>query len=118
MTFQQFEPILATMTFDVDKTAQLLQQMGNKTRLEIVRLLVRAGPSGMPVGDIQSHLGIPASTLSHHIAKLRGVGLVQQSRESTTLYCCVDYGVIDGIISFLSDECCIGNSIHAGVLKL
>ncbi len=101
------------MTLDVTKTAGLLQQMGNSTRLEIVRLLVRAGPAGMPVGDIQTHLAIPASTLSHHIAKLCGVGLVRQSRESTTLYCCVDYSVIDGLIAFLSDECCIGNTINA-----
>ena len=84
------------MNPDIEKTAALLQQMGNKTRLEIVRLLVRAGPSGMPVGDIQTHLDVPGSTLSHHIAKLRGVGLVKQSRESTTLYCCVDYAVIEG----------------------
>ncbi len=100
------------MAFEIDKIAALLQQMGNSTRLEIVRLLVRAGPSGMPVGDIQAHLDIPASTLSHHVAKLCGVGLVIQTRESTTLYCCVDYAMIDGIISFLSDECCIANNIH------
>lgn len=98
------------MTLNIDKTATLLQQMGNKTRLEIVRLLVRAGSGGMPVGDIQLQLDIPGSTLSHHIAKLRGVGLVIQSRMSTTLYCSIDYAVIDGIISFLSDECCAANA--------
>ena len=98
------------MALDIDKTAALLQQMGNKTRLEIVRLLVRAGPAGMPVGDIQAHLDIPGSTLSHHISKLCGVGLLSQSRESTTLFCRLDFGVIEALIAFLSDECCMGNT--------
>ncbi len=96
------------MALDIDRTASLLQQMGNKTRLEIVRLLVRAGPDGMAVGVIQHRLGIPGSTLSHHIAKLRGVKLVSQSRKSTTLYCCIDYDLLEKVVSFLSDECCVG----------
>lgn len=97
------------MSNQIENMAALLQQMGNTTRLEIVRLLVRAGPDGMPVGDIQAHLGIPGSTLSHHITKLRSVGLVSQSRESTTLLCRLDFSLIESLVSFLSDECCAGN---------
>ncbi len=101
---------LRNMSIDLDSAASLLQQMGNKTRLEIVRLLVRAGQTGMPVGNIQDQLEIPGSTLSHHLSKLRSVGLVKQSRVATTLYCCVDYELLDEITSFLSDECCISEN--------
>lgn len=84
----------------------MLSQLGNQTRLKIVRELVRAGRSGMAVGEIQKKLDIPNSTLSHHINHLRGVGLVRQKRESTVLRCFVDYEKIDNIVKFLTEECC------------
>lgn len=93
---------------DIDQAADLLQQLGNRTRLEIVRLLVRAGPSGLAVGEVQAHVGVPSSTLSHHLARLREVGLITQRRSGTTLYCTVDYPRLDGLLAFLTDECCQG----------
>ncbi|MGD9332474.1 MAG: metalloregulator ArsR/SmtB family transcription factor [Desulfobacterales bacterium] len=95
------------MTLDDDTAAILLAQLGNRTRLKIVRELVRAGHSGMAVGEIQKALDIPNSTLSHHINHLRGVGLVRQERESTVLRCFVDYEKIDQIVTFLTEECCV-----------
>jgi DNA-binding transcriptional ArsR family regulator len=95
------------MTLDDDTAAILLGQLGNRTRLKIVRELVRAGHSGMAVGEIQKALDIPNSTLSHHINHLRGVGLVRQERESTVLRCFVDYEKIDQIVTFLTKECCV-----------
>ena len=56
--------------------------------------------------EIQKKLGIPNSTLSHHINHLRSVGLVRQKRESTVLRCFVDYEKIDNIVEFLTAECC------------
>ena len=91
---------------DYDTAATFLSQLGNQTRLKIVRELVRAGKSGMAVGQIQKKLGIPHSTLSHHINHLRSVGLVHQERESTVLRCFVDYKKIDRIVKFLTEECC------------
>lgn len=95
------------MILDYDTAATLLSQLGNQTRLKIVRELVRAGRSGMAVGAIQKKLAIPNSTLSHHINHLRGVGLVRQERESTVLRCFVDYEKIDRIVTFLTEECCV-----------
>lgn len=94
------------MTLDYDTAATLLGQLGNQTRLKIVRELVRAGNKGMAVGEIQNELGIPNSTLSHHINHLRSVGLVRQERESTILRCFVDYKKIDRVVRFLTEECC------------
>lgn len=95
------------MRLDFDSAATLLAQLGNPTRLRIVRLLVEAGEDGMAVGELQQELAIPASTLSHHISHLREVGLVRQQRNSTILNCVVDYKKIDSIVRFLTDECCV-----------
>jgi len=94
------------MKLDYDMAAALLSQLGNVTRLKIVRELVRAGNSGLPVGEIRNVLNIPNSTLSHHLSHLRSVGLVRQEREGTVLRCFVNYDHIDGIVSFLTEECC------------
>ena len=79
-----------------------------------MRLLVRAGPEGLAVGEIQRALGIPGSTLSHHLSHLRNVGLIRQDREGTVLRCCMRYQCIDELVSFLTDECCVGSSADAG----
>ena len=71
------------MKLDYDIAASLLSQLGNITRLKIVRELVRAGNAGMPVGEIRARLDIPNSTLSHHLSHLRNVGLIRQKREGT-----------------------------------
>jgi DNA-binding transcriptional ArsR family regulator len=94
------------MKLDYDIAASLLSQLGNITRLKIVRELVRAGNAGMPVGEIRTRLDIPNSTLSHHLSHLRNVGLVRQEREGTVLRCFVNYEHIDGIVTFLTKECC------------
>ncbi|MDJ0958759.1 MAG: helix-turn-helix domain-containing protein [Arenicellales bacterium] len=95
------------MKLDFEQAAVLMAQLGNETRLKIVRLLVEAGVIGLPVGEIQRRLDIPASTLSHHISHLKHVGLVSQTRQSTTLSCCVEFSKIDAIVRFLTDECCV-----------
>ncbi|OUS28276.1 transcriptional regulator [Gammaproteobacteria bacterium 45_16_T64] len=92
------------------KTAQKLEALGNPTRLGIFKLLVQAGKKGLPVGDIQKSLGVPASTLSHHIAKLVNTGLVVQRRESRTLFCVADYVVMQDLIGYLVDKCCVKDS--------
>lgn len=95
------------MKLDFEQAAALMAQFGNETRLKIVRLLVEAGVSGLPVGEIQRELSIPGSTLSHHISHLRHAGLVSQTRQSTTLNCCVEFSKIDAIVRFLTDQCCV-----------
>ena len=102
------------MTLNVNTAASLMAMLGNTTRLQVVRLLVRAGPNGMAVGEIQRALGVPGSTLSHHLSHLRHAGLIWQEREGPLLRCCVSYDLIDAIVSFLTDECCVGHSSEAG----
>ena len=98
------------MDMDLDQAARLLEKLGNTTRLAIFRLLVRAGPDGLAVGDLQEHLGIPASTLSHHVAHLVNAGLVRQEREGRVLRCRPDFARMDAVIGFLTEECCAGVS--------
>ena len=88
--------------------AQCLEKLGNPTRLEIVRLLVRAGEDGLPVGDIRRHTGVPASTLSHHILHLVTGGLIRQVREGRVLRCKLDFALMRALIEMLTEECCAG----------
>ena len=93
---------------ETQSAANCMEALGNTTRLEIFRLLVRAGPNGAPVGRLQQRLGIPASTLSHHIARLVRVGLVSQERQSRVLICRAEYARMDALLGFLGAECCQG----------
>jgi DNA-binding transcriptional ArsR family regulator len=86
--------------------ARQLEALGNPTRLEVYRTLVRAGEVGLPVGRLQQKLGIAASTLSHHIRRLVETGLVTQERQATTLICRAHYPSMKALVGFLVDECC------------
>lgn len=93
----------------LSEAAERLAELGNSTRLSIFRLLVKAGPEGLPVGEIQRLLDVPGSTLSHHIRRLMHVGLVVQKRESRTLYCIAKMEVLRELLDYLVSECCSGN---------
>jgi ArsR family transcriptional regulator, arsenate/arsenite/antimonite-responsive transcriptional repressor len=90
----------------LEKAASQLEALGNPTRLQLYRTLVRAGEEGLPVGRIQDKLGIAASTLSHHLKRLVDTGLVTQERQATTLICRANYPGMDALIGYLADECC------------
>jgi len=90
----------------IDDAASRLEALGNPTRLRIYRALVRAGEPGLPCGKLQSRLGIPASTLSHHVKTLLVVGMITQERDGTTLICRANYPVMRGLVDFLVAECC------------
>ncbi len=92
---------------ELEEAAAQLEALGNPTRLKVYRTLVRAGDEGMPVGQLQAHLGTAASTLSHHLHKLILVGLVTQERQVTTLICRANYPVMRGLLGFLVEECCV-----------
>jgi ArsR family transcriptional regulator, arsenate/arsenite/antimonite-responsive transcriptional repressor len=89
--------------------ADMFAAMGNDARLHIMRLLLSAHPHGMTVGDIQAELDIPASTLSHHLEKLRNENLVQVKREGLFLWHTANLEALQGILSFLFAECCTRN---------
>ncbi|MEM7097475.1 MAG: helix-turn-helix domain-containing protein [Pseudomonadota bacterium] len=95
---------------DSNSAAACMESLGNPTRLDIFRLLVRAGQSGTPVGTIQNKLNIPASTLSHHVSHLVKNGLVSQIREGRSLKCSVNFAQMHQLLDFLTEECCADES--------
>jgi DNA-binding transcriptional ArsR family regulator len=91
--------------------ARCLAELGNLTRLDIYRLLVRAGPPGLNITDIQTRLDVPASTLAFHLRGLVGAGLVAQEKTGRTVTCRAQYHRIDAVIDFLREHCCEGFEI-------
>ncbi|HEY8380926.1 MAG TPA: metalloregulator ArsR/SmtB family transcription factor [Microvirga sp.] len=90
----------------IEQAAKQLESLGNPTRLLLYRTLVRAGQNGLPVSRVQERLGIPASTLSHHLHRLILTGLVTQERQATTLICRANYPAMDELLGFMTKECC------------
>ena len=99
---------------NIEQAAKQLEALGNPTRLQVYRTLVRAGEAGCPVGRIQEKLDIPASTLSHHLHRLILTGLVTQERQATSLICRASYPVMRDLLGFLADECCADTACVSG----
>ncbi len=85
-----------------------LAALGHETRLEVFRLLVRAGEPGLNVGEIGQHLDMAPSTLAHHLKTLVDAGLVLQERQGRQIVNRVDYDLMRRTVSFLTAECCVG----------
>ena len=90
----------------LETIAARIAELGHPTRLAIFKQLVKSGHGGLPVGEIQQVLDIPASTLSHHIAKMVKVGLIKQERKGRILYCLPQFASLNQVITFLQEECC------------
>lgn len=89
--------------------ADMFAALGSEQRLRIVRLLLAAHPDGMVVGEIQAELGITASTLSHHLEKLKNKELVTVTRESNFLRYRANADALRAVLTFLYAECCTRN---------
>jgi len=100
---------MKSITKRVARCADMLSAMGTVPRLRIMRVLLAAHPDGMVVGDIQQELGIPGSTLSHHLEKLRNEGLVTVRRERQFLRYAADVAGLQELLGFLYQECCSRN---------
>jgi DNA-binding transcriptional ArsR family regulator len=85
-----------------------LAALGHDARLEVFRLLVRAEPEGLPVGEIARLLEVPASTLSHHLGALVAAGLVSQRRVGRTVLCRADVGRLRAVFAHVEADCCAG----------
>lgn len=87
-----------------------LGSLAQEHRLAIFRLLVRAGAEGMPAGAIAESLGVPNSSLSFHLAHLNRAGLINQQRRSRSLIYSADYAAMNGLVGFLTENCCAGSA--------
>lgn len=95
----------------VNEIAATFAALGQPSRLNIVRLLLSAYPKGLPAGEIQRELGITASTLSHHLDKLRQVGIVQTEKDRQWIWYSVQADALKFLIDFLFEECCTRNCV-------
>lgn len=93
---------------DIETAARGLAELGNTTRLQIVRLLVRAGSEGLAIGELQSRLGVPASTLAFHLRGLVSARLVAQQRQGRVVRCTPLYAAINATLAFVQEQCCAG----------
>jgi len=93
----------------IARYADMLAAMGTEARLRIMQLLLYAHPEGLVVGDIQSELEIPNSTLSHHLEKLKNEDLVKVRREGTFLWYTANCEALQELLGFLFAECCKRN---------
>jgi len=94
---------------EVAKFADMFSAIGTESRLRIMQLLLSAHPDGLVVTEIQEELGIPNSTLSHHLDKLKNEGLVQVRREGTYLHYTANTEALQELLRFLYAECCTRN---------
>src|SRR5215470_2772219 len=100
-------------TEQITRYADMFAAMGTEARLRIMQLLMTAEPTGMVVGEIQSELGIPNSTLSHHLEKLKNEELVTVRREGTYLWYRANTDTLRELLGFLYAECCTRNRVIA-----
>lgn len=95
----------------MEKTDALaaLSALGQETRLDVYRLLVKAGGDGLAAGEIAEELGVLPNTLSAHLANLSRAGLVCQTREGRVLRYRADFDRMRGLLGYLMADCCGGN---------
>ena len=94
---------------DVTRYADMFAALGTESRLRILQLLLSAHPEGLVVGEIMAELDISASTLSHHLEKLKNEGLVAVNREGTFLRYTANTPALQELLGFLYAECCTRN---------
>lgn len=81
--------------------------------MQALQLLVRAGPEGLAVGEIQQRLGIAGSTLTHHLRFLAAAGLVEQEKRGRSIICCAAFARVEALADFLVRECCVDQTLTA-----
>lgn len=96
------------MASKLERHAEELGALGHPVRLAIVRLVVQAGEHGVPAGDIQARVDMPASTLSHHLKRLVDAGLLRTRGEGTFHFYAVDFQTLRRLTDYLWEDCCKG----------
>ncbi|MEM9765771.1 MAG: metalloregulator ArsR/SmtB family transcription factor [Pseudomonadota bacterium] len=88
--------------------APALAALGHEARLGLFRLLVKAGPQGLAIGEIQAHLGLAPSTLAHHLRALVEVGLVSQEKRGRSVMNSAEFDRMNAVLGWVVKECCQG----------
>ena len=101
-----------TTSPDLVFAASAFAALGSEQRLSILRRLVRAGPAGLPIGELGESVGITGSVLTHHLKQMVSAGLVLQRRDGRRILCAVDYDEIRRLSDYLLLECCADRGGH------
>jgi DNA-binding transcriptional ArsR family regulator len=97
----------------LDQQASRLKALGHPARLGILRLVVQGPREGTPVGEIQAGLGIPGSTLSHHLSELAQAGLLKATRQGTIIRYAVCFDTLKALTAYVWENCCGGGARDA-----
>jgi DNA-binding transcriptional ArsR family regulator len=92
-----------------------LAALSQESRLDVFRLLVQAGMDGLAAGQIGERLGLPSATLSFHLSQLKHAGLVTFRREGRSLIYVAEYAAMNGLLVYLTENCCQGDAAGCGV---
>lgn len=94
------------MIMEISKSVALLTSLANESRLQVFRLLVRAGPAGLNPSVIAQRLEVPAATLSFHLKELYQAGLIHKQRQGRSLIYSANYATMANLIDYLQENCC------------
>ncbi len=92
---------------NLKKASSFFSNLGHERRLEVIKLLVKAHPDGLTMGQIASRTKIPDSTLTHHIILLERSGLISREQQNQSIRCFINIKTIKSLADFLLSECCI-----------
>ena len=95
---------------DVELALEALSALSHETRLWVFRLLVQAGPAGLPAGQIAEGLGSRQNTMSSHLKILATAELIKSQREGRSIVYKADYDTVRELVLFLMEDCCAGNN--------
>jgi DNA-binding transcriptional ArsR family regulator len=93
---------------EIQNAIAALAALAQETRLAVFRLLVQAGPEGLPAGEVGAELEIPSATLSFHLKELKGAGLIRCERVGRSRIYSSNFSCVNELIGFLTENCCAG----------
>lgn len=100
---------------EMNEVISSLAALAQESRLAVFRLLVEAGPEGLPAGRIGESLGLPSATLSFHLSQLRQAGLITCQRQGRSLIYAVEFAAMNRLIGYLTENCCRGDAAACGL---
>jgi ArsR family transcriptional regulator len=103
---------------EMSQAVEALSALAQETRLKVYRLLVEAGPEGLPAGSISEELDLPPATLSFHLAHLARAGLARSRQEGRFVIYSTDFDNMNALIGYLTENCCGGRSCAPSVKTL